>query len=88
MPGRQRHKLIAPTIKERVAADKKGAHLLLSDGREGRVNIAFAASMQNMDSLSGGARRRLDFLRLALGSGTFWVDEDRDHSSRGHQFAQ
>jgi hypothetical protein len=53
-----------------------------------RINTAFAAGLQNMDLLSGSARRRLDLFRLHLGNGALWVDEDRDHSGPRHQFAQ
>ncbi len=45
----QRHELFKPAEEEWVVADKQRADPLLDEGYEGRVELAFAAGVQNME---------------------------------------
>src|SRR5262245_39412484 len=70
MAGGQRDELIAPIGEKRVAADHKGAGLLLDDGRENRVEITLGAGIQNFDLLSHSARGFLQLPRFGFGN---WI---------------
>ena len=84
----QRDQSIALAGEERIARDKNPADLMLDKGREGRVDIAFAVDVHNINLLSKGARRRLCVSRLGNGSQTCWVDEHADYSGLRHRLAQ
>ena len=45
MACRQRHELFAPAVEERVGADGERASMLLGEGDEGGVDLAFGAGV-------------------------------------------
>jgi hypothetical protein len=53
---RQRDQLIALPGEERIGPNEECANLILGKGREGTINIALAASLENMKLLPKGAR--------------------------------
>jgi hypothetical protein len=55
---------VAVACEERIARDKNPTDLMLDKGCEGRIDIAFASGVHNMNLLPKGAPRRLCIFRL------------------------
>ena len=47
MACRQRHELLAPAVEKRIGADDERAGMQLDEGREGGVDLAFGAGLQD-----------------------------------------
>jgi hypothetical protein len=84
----QRYQLIALTGEECIGPNEECANLILGKGSEGIINIALAASLENMKLLAKGLRRRLRLSFLPLGSWASWIHEHADHGSRRYNLAQ
>src|SRR4029450_6234933 len=85
---RQRDQLIALAGEECIGRNEKCANPILGKGSEDIINIAFAASLENMKLLPKGLRRRLRLSFLPLGTWASWIHEHADHGSRRHNLAQ
>ena len=84
----QRHKLLAPADEERVAADDERAGLQLDEGGEGGVDLAFGASLQDLELHPLRARRFLHVSDHALGNRIVRVHEQGDHPGLGNQLGE
>ena len=66
MASRERHQLIAPVLEECIGADEERVDPLPDQAREGRVDVAFAARVLDVDTQPKYARRRLHVARFGL----------------------
>ena len=66
MARRQRHELLAPIVEERIVADDQRAGMQLDEGREGGVDLAFGAGLQDRELHTLRARRFLHVSDHAL----------------------
>jgi hypothetical protein len=76
----------APAVEERVATDEEGIGPLAPKSREGRINLAARAGVEDLDLQSHGPGSRLHVSQRGLGirsSGR--IDEHGNTSGRGHQ---
>ena len=73
---------------ESIGSDHQRAGSLLDQGCERRIEVAFAARMQDMELEPELAGRRLRVLRHGLGIGICRVDEQRNDGGRGDQLVQ
>src|SRR5262245_30597440 len=85
---RQRDQLIALPGEECIARNEECANLILGKGREGTINIALAASLENMKLLPKGARCSLRLSFLLLETSASRIYEHADHRSLRHHLAQ
>ena len=67
-------------IRQRAAAWPKSC--------KGRIDVAFAVRMEDMELQSRARAAACASLRLGLGSGTGRVVEQGNHGSRGHHLVQ
>src|SRR5213076_476318 len=65
---RQRHELLAPAGEERISADEERPDLQLDEGREGGVDLAFGACLEDMELPPLDARRLLNVSHRPLGT--------------------
>ena len=88
MAERQRGELFAPRAKECIVADYKPACSQLEQGCEDRIELAFAARMQDMKFEPETAGRRLQVSRLCLGGGSLRINERSNDVRRRGQLVQ
>ena len=50
MARRQRQELLAPAVEERIATDDERAGMHLDQGREGGIDLAFGAGLQDIEA--------------------------------------
>ena len=82
MARRQRDELFAPAVEEWIGADDERAGPLLRQGREGGVDLAFGAGVQDMKLQPERARRRLHVSRYwSRHSGLVGLTSTRDDAS-------
>src|SRR5439155_25144432 len=84
----QRKQLIAPSVEERIAADEERVDPLLDEAREGRVDLAVAARVLDVEMQPKYACCRLRVARLGLRTWICRVDEEADRSGYRHQLVQ
>ena len=75
LSDRQRREATDVAGEERIARDKQRVGPLLGKGREGRLEIVFAADVQDESRHAERLRRRLRVLCLKLGLRTFGVNQ-------------
>src|SRR2546430_1213860 len=88
MACRQADKLVAPTQKERISGDNERVDTPLHKGCESRVDVAFAASIQNDHLQSEDASRRLQFFDLVRHTRIYRIHETTDRPQLGNQIAE
>ena len=88
MTRRQTDHLIAPTHEESIGADNNRVGTLLDRTREGRVDLAFAAGIQDHEFNTECMRCSLDVLDLRFRGGIPGVDEEADDGGARGQLAQ
>ena len=88
MACRQRHELLAPAVEERIGADDERAGMQLDEGREGGVDLAFGAGLQDMELQPLRARRLLHVSHRCARHRIVRVHEQGDHLGLGNQLGQ
>ena len=88
MACRQRHELLAPVVEEWIGADDERAGLQLDKGREGGLDVALGAGLQDMELHPLRARRFLHVSDHALGARIVRVHEQGDHPGLGNQLGK
>ena len=81
MADRQRNDLLAPACEKRVGRDDERVGSILRNGREGGVQLAFRAGVQNVQPQPKCARR---FLTSCTCSAPWRTRRIRQQSDRGH----
>src|SRR6516165_3412076 len=88
MLRRQRHEPIASAVEEVIGADEERIGMPLDEGREGRVEIAFRAGVQDNNFSPKRACCCLYISLLGFGTRSGRVDEKGDQPSVRHDLAQ
>src|SRR5262249_11204855 len=86
--GRRGNQLIASAQEKRIAGSQDGIDTLLSEARERRFDVAFAARTQDLKLEPECARRGLHVSYFGFGSRVRWVEEKTHSSGTRHQLAQ
>src|SRR5262245_12314924 len=78
-----------PTVEEGVATDEQGIGLFTHKRREGRIDLADCAGFENLDLQADGTGCFSSFSHRNLCIRSIgWIDQYRETSRGGHQFAQ
>ena len=86
---RQLDQLHTPGVEEGVAADEEGVGPLAHKSREGRIDLAAGAGIDDLDLQPHGAGSRFHVSQRGLGiRGIGRIDEHGHTSGCGHQLAQ
>ena len=89
MAHRQKRQLETPAVEEGVGADEKGVGPLAHKSREGRIDLAAGAGVEDLDLQSHGAGSRFHVSQRDLGiPGIGRIDEHGHTSGCGHQLTQ
>ena len=84
----QPKELLAPAGEERIRADNKPAGMKFGEGREGGIDLAFGAGLQDRELELLRAHSFLDVSYCKLDIRTVRVHQQGDHLGLGNQLGQ
>jgi hypothetical protein len=88
VPARECDELFRPSVEQCDGGNSESSYLLLKEGCEGRLEIAFGASFDDHQFPPERMRRSLRISRVGLGIRNMCVREKADHRGMWNQLVQ